>query len=510
MSETIPIDRVPRTPDERETLLRERPDGWEYLLFGAWLYEKQRDLEPRWEAAKTRQSAPPGHGHAASESSVANGPVAAAQRVQEASTAANWVSPALRRVTGIVEQVSETMTAGRSERAFGKPGATGDQAEIERFADDVMKTYRELLDWLDELDAQQRPAEVEDVYLAAREFALQPLEQFRSYIADVVASLDDLPAALREGRPFTGTFTLTLSLDKEATARFNQAAAQALAEVQRETDEITKRGEKAEREADELTRRVEEFEASNQSTELATSPAAPAAPSPGAAPEYAGGGGPLGKWRARGARKEAERAQRRLAAEMVTWQAQRDALAEQLDLAEHYTGDSNSNQLVLQRGEALFASVTGASLVEDRSSGGQWQGRSSGLSFPVGSIGGRSIRYRTGGTRGHYVQGTPVPTAVAVGTFFITSKRAIFQGQKQTRECRYDKLVGVQHNPDGATVFNVSNRQKATVISYGPDLTRWVAFRLGLALAHYQGNVPAVVEQLRAELADLDRSRPTP
>lgn len=195
---------------------------------------------------------------------------------------------------------------------------------------------------------------------------------------------------------------------------------------------------------------------------------------------------------------------------MATWQAQHDALAEQLNLAEHFTGDTTSDQLVLQRGEALFAFVTGASLVEDRSTGGQWQGRSSGVSFPIGSIGGRSIRYRVGGTRGHYVQGTPVPTAIDVGTFFITDKRAIFQGQKQTRECRYDKLVGVQHDPNGATVFNVTNRQKATVISYGPDLTGWVAFRLGLALAHYQGTVPAIVEQLRGELAELDRGHPTP
>jgi len=500
--ETSAIERVPRTPAEREALLREQPEGWEFLLFGAWLYEKQRELEPRWEAARTFDFPAAGQ-----EPSVADDPVAAAQSVQAAGVAANWVTDALRRASDIVSQVSQTMTSERSEQAFGKPGESGDAAEIERFADDVMKIYRELLDWLDDLDAQRPPASVQGVYRAAREFALQPLEQFRSYVADLVRNFDDLSAALREGRAVGGTFKLTLELSDEATERFNREMQQSLAEVQHEADEIAKHAEEAEREAEELTRRVEEFAASNQPTGVATSPAPPAAtPSGTDSDEHHG---LMGKWRARGERREAERAQHQFEGELANWQAQHDALAEQLNLAEHFSGDTNSNQLVLQRGEALFASVAGAALVEDRSTGGHWEGRSSGVSFPVASIGGRSIRYRTGGTRGHYVQGTPVPTAIDVGTFFITDKRAIFQGQKQTRECRYDKLVGVQHDPNGATVFNVSNRQKATVISYGPDLTGWVAFRLGLALAHYQGNVPAIVEQLRGELAELNRGRPT-
>lgn len=468
--------------------MRERPGGWELLLFGAWLYERQRELEPRWEAVSTRRFPT-----VAPEPSATEDPLVAAQRVQAAHKAADWLTAHLRRVTEIVSQVDETMTAERSEQAFGKLGEPGDPYEIGRFAADVIKPYRELLDWVDELDAELPPRSVQAVYRAAREFALQPLQQFRSYIADLVRNFDDLPAAIREGRPVGGTFTLTLELDDGALDRFNREMEQSLAEVRHE--------------ADELTRRAEELTTGNQSTELAERPAAaPVATTPDAVPSE--GKGPLAKWRARGARREAERAQHQFEAALASWQAQRDALTEQLDLAEHFTGDTNSNQLVLQRGEALFAFVTGASLVEDRSSGGHWEGRSSGVSVPIGSLGGRSIRYRTGGTRGHYVQGTPVPTAIDVGTFFITDKRAIFQGQKQTRECRYDKLVGVQHDPSGSTIFNVSNRQKATVISYGPNLTGWVAFRLGLALAHYQGTVPTIVDQLRQELAELDRGRP--
>lgn len=500
MSEIRAIDRVPRTTAERDALLRERPDGWELLLFGALLLEKEHELEPRWEAVGTHEFLAAGQ-----EPSETNDPVVAAQRVQAAHKASEWLTAHLGRVTEIVSQIDRTMTAERSEQAFGKLGEPGDPYEIGRFAADVIKPYRELLDWVDELDAEQPPASVEGVYRAARQFALQPLQQFRAYIADLVRNFDDLPAALREGRPVGGTYTLTLQLDNGALERFNQEMQQSLSEVRHEADEIARRAEVAQREADDPTKQA--GLATKSSSELATRPVAPVAAESDAA--SAGGRGLLAKWRSSRARRDADRAQREFDSELASWQAQRDAVAEQLDLAEHYAGETHSNQLVLQRGEALFAFVTGASLVEDRSSGGHWEGRSSGVSVPIGSIGGRSIRYRTGGTRGHYVQGVPVPTAIDVGTFFITDKRAIFQGQKQTRECRYDKLVGVQHDPSGSTILNVSNRQKATLISYGPNLTGWVAFRLGLALAHYQDTVPTVVDQLRQELAELDRGRPT-
>jgi hypothetical protein len=51
------------------------------------------------------------------------------------------------------------------------------------------------------------------------------------------------------------------------------------------------------------------------------------------------------------------------------------------------------------------------------------------------------------------VQGAPVPTAIDSGNAYITSQRVIFQGTKQTRECRFDKLVGFQHTGDG-TILN--------------------------------------------------------
>jgi hypothetical protein len=164
---------------------------------------------------------------------------------------------------------------------------------------------------------------------------------------------------------------------------------------------------------------------------------------------------------------------------------------------------------MLGPGESVFYKVTGAALIEDRRSKGHYAGKSSGVSIPVGSIGGRSVRYRVGASRGHYEQGAPTPTAIDTGTVYITNKRVIFQGARQTRECAFAKLIGFHHSDsDGSTTFSVSNRQKPTTIHYGPKLSGSFDFRLDLALAHFRGTVGELVRQLQNELAQLDAQRP--
>jgi hypothetical protein len=203
-------------------------------------------------------------------------------------------------------------------------------------------------------------------------------------------------------------------------------------------------------------------------------------------------------------KKAAKEYQTKLAA----WQEQRDAYAELVSLTQTYTGDS-STAIMLKAGETVFASVDGAALVEDRRGAGQWTGRSQGVSFPIGSLGGRSIRYRVGRTKGHYVQAAPIPTAIDRGTLVVTNMRVVFQGAKQTRECLFGKLIGFQHDDDaGQTVISVSNRQKPTCVAYGPTLSSWFDFRLDLAIAHYRNAVPALVQQLQDDLAALDASKP--
>lgn len=195
---------------------------------------------------------------------------------------------------------------------------------------------------------------------------------------------------------------------------------------------------------------------------------------------------------------------------IATWQAQRDAYVELLQVAEQFDG-SPSDEIMLGSGEALFFTVAGAGLIEERRGGGHWQGGSTGVSIPIGSIGGRSVRYRIGATRGHYVQGEPAPTAIDTGTIFVTNRRVIFQGAKQTRECEFAKLIGFEHDDaGGSTTFSVRNRQKPTTVHYGPKLSGAFDFRLDLALAHFKGTATDLVAHLQADLAEADAARPAP
>jgi hypothetical protein len=439
------VDRVPRTQSEEALLLRTQPDGWEYLLFAAVLRRKRDELEPKWREHEARCRQP-------------------SEAMLGERETLDRMSGVFDEAAAIVDDMMLHFAPESQERAFGKLGESGDPQRITEFAEVIVAAYSELLDWSARLRASSVPERFRGIFDIAGEHADLPLRQFREYIDRVVDELDGLPAALREGRPITVVLTLTLSLDDEVQERFTR-------ELDRVRDEVQRLYERA----------IESVE------------------------EQPSKGGSLmrmfGSHRAKKAAKQYE-------AEVAKWTTERDACAERLTLAKTYAGE-RSTAIMLKPDEAVFATITGASLVEDRRGPGQWQGRSSGVSIPIGSIGGRSIRYRTGSSRGHFVQGAPVPTPIDTGTLFVTNRRAVFQGLKQTRECRFDKLVAFQHAADGSTIFSVSNRQKPTNVHYGPELSGWFDFRLDLALAHYRNETPTLVAQLEADLAAVDASKPT-
>ena len=205
-------------------------------------------------------------------------------------------------------------------------------------------------------------------------------------------------------------------------------------------------------------------------------------------------------------RERREAAARR--AELAAWQARRDGYAALVDTARTFTGTTTEG-ILLGPGETVFLEVGDTALVEERRGPGTYVGHSQGVSVPIARVGGRQIRYRVGATKGHYVQGSPAPTAVDTGTTFITSTRVIFQGGNQTRECLFAKLIGFRHDDaGGSTTFSVSNRSKPTTLHYGPACSATFDFRLDLALAHFRHTVDDLVTGLEQDLAAIDAARP--
>src|ERR1051326_5591386 len=137
---------------------------------------------------------------------------------------------------------------------------------------------------------------------------------------------------------------------------------------------------------------------------------------------------------------------------LSTWQAQSWAAEEALEIAKAFNGESDYPGLLVKKDEAVFASVSNSALIEDRKGGGHWEGKSQGVSIPIGSIGGRSVRYRVGASRGHFISGTPAPTGLDTGTLIIPNQRLFFQGNRQTRECLFAKTLGYTSPPDNESI----------------------------------------------------------
>src|SRR6516225_4092982 len=137
---------------------------------------------------------------------------------------------------------------------------------------------------------------------------------------------------------------------------------------------------------------------------------------------------------------KAKKAEKAYEVQLKTWQDEHDELSSVLQAATTGHGYESSD-LILKQGESIFGTIAKAGLIEERRGPGHYTGGSAGVSIPIGSVGGRSVRYRVGATRGHYVQGTPHPEAVDQGVLVMTNQRAVWVGSKKTIECLYPKLV---------------------------------------------------------------------
>lgn len=161
--------------------------------------------------------------------------------------------------------------------------------------------------------------------------------------------------------------------------------------------------------------------------------------------------------------------------------------------------------LILKRGERPVLVLDGVALIEPRRLPGTYQGRSQGMSFRLA----KGVYYRVGQSRGTYVQGAEVPTAIDHGRAVLTSQRVVFHGPKQSREWQFTKLLGVDHAGDAPwTALAVSNRQKVSGLLY-PEASRALfQSRLDVALAMFQDRVPTLMAELEREYADLLAAEP--
>ena len=84
------------------------------------------------------------------------------------------------------------------------------------------------------------------------------------------------------------------------------------------------------------------------------------------------------------------------------------------------------------------------------------------------------------------------------------------RGAKQTRECVFDKTIGISHDAPWYGHGLGLEPSKAYGSELRPKVAPWVGFRMDLALAHFKDQVPGVVARLEQQLGEIDRDRPLP
>ncbi len=169
--------------------------------------------------------------------------------------------------------------------------------------------------------------------------------------------------------------------------------------------------------------------------------------------------------------------------------------------------DAIQSNSITKKGE--FAIWSGAcSLHESKRQAGQFVGRSQGVSIPLGHSG---IRYRTGVTKGTFVQGNEIQTTVDTGIVILSTTRILFTGRLKTQEWAFAKWAGADTSSDEATfLFHVSNRQKVSGIQFqntlvGQEFNRF----LGVTLELDRYGIDQIVSSIEKTLNDHELTMPS-
>jgi hypothetical protein len=210
-------------------------------------------------------------------------------------------------------------------------------------------------------------------------------------------------------------------------------------------------------------------------------------------------------------RREVEQARvaKEYEVDRADWQKALESARSDLAVAEASPEDFDAGDapILLKKGEFPILVITGIGLVEMGREADSYQGGSQGVSLRVM----KGVSYRVGGHKGTFVAGPEVLKMVDEGTAVVTNQRVAFQGAGKTREWLFTKLIGVDHDPQrGMSMLHVSNRQKASGLAYGEEISDAFRLRMDVALAHHTGDLAGLQVVLKERIVELEAEQPSP
>lgn len=148
-----------------------------------------------------------------------------------------------------------------------------------------------------------------------------------------------------------------------------------------------------------------------------------------------------------------------------------------------------------------------AQLIEQRAGKATYTSGSGGVSIPIGSIGGRSVRYRIGATKGHISHADPEDKVVDSGKVVVLTSGVNFIGSNQTRVSDFKKMVDLTA-ASGELRISVSNRQKPTRIKVPASQFSALILAVSIAQADAAATRDQLVKQLEGEAARIANEEP--
>ena len=166
--------------------------------------------------------------------------------------------------------------------------------------------------------------------------------------------------------------------------------------------------------------------------------------------------------------------------------------------------EAEPSGIIARKNEHILAVVSEVGLIESRRGPTQFKGGSSGVSFRLT----QRVSLRTSGMRGTATPGDESPTVIDQGKFIISDKRAIFVGNKQSREFDWDNLLSYELQKLGKKnailYLPVSNRQKVSGIASDLSSIEQIHQRVAFGVAVATGRKSDFIELLKSELNEVE------
>ena len=180
---------------------------------------------------------------------------------------------------------------------------------------------------------------------------------------------------------------------------------------------------------------------------------------------------------------------------------------EKIDFFSNHESQYNEAEpggVIAKKGEHVIAVVSEVGLIESRRGPTEFKGGSTGVSFRLT----KRVSVRKSGMRGTATPGEETPTIIDEGKFIISDTRAIFVGNKQSREFEWDNLLSydmqIVGKKNAILYLPVSNRQKVSGIASDLVSIEQVRQRVAFGVAVATGRKSEFVEMLRKELSEAE------